>query len=38
VLIVLAGKLAFVTELVDGSLFSNFFYRSNFLLSMMPGA
>ncbi|HOS19036.1 MAG TPA: CvpA family protein [Clostridia bacterium] len=37
VLIVLAGKLAFVTELVDGSLFSNFFYRSNFLLSMMPG-
>ena len=38
VLIVLAGKLAFGTELVDGSLFSNFFYRSNFLLSMMPGA
>jgi len=38
VLIVLAGKLALVTELVDGSLFSNFFYRSNFLLSMMPGA
>ncbi|HWQ59328.1 MAG TPA: CvpA family protein [Clostridia bacterium] len=37
VLIVLSGKLAFVNELVDGSLFSNFFYRSNFLLSMMPG-
>lgn len=37
VLIVLAGKLAFVTGLVDSSLFSNFFYRSNFLLSMMPG-
>lgn len=36
-LIVLAGKLSFVTELLDGSLFSNFFYRSNFLLSMMPG-
>lgn len=37
VLIILAGKLSFVTELVDGSLFSAFFYRSNFLLSMMPG-
>lgn len=37
VLIVLAGKLAFVTELVDGSLLANFFYRSNFLLSIMPG-
>lgn len=36
-LVVLSGKLSFVTELVDGSLFSNFFYRSNFLLSMMPG-
>ncbi len=37
VLVVLAGKLAFVTEMIEGSLFANFFYRSNFLLSMMPG-
>ena len=36
-LVILAGKFAFLTEMVDGSLFANFFYRSNFLLSMMPG-
>ena len=37
VLIILAGKLAFVVEMIEGSLFATFFYRSNFLLSMMPG-
>ncbi len=37
VLIVLQGKLGFVTELVEGSTMARFFYRSNFLLSMMPG-
>ncbi|MCE5236099.1 MAG: CvpA family protein [Clostridiaceae bacterium] len=31
------GGFDAVTELVKGSLLSSFFYRSNFLLSMMPG-
>jgi hypothetical protein len=31
------GGFDAVTELVNRSLFSSFFYRSNFLLSMMPG-
>ena len=36
-LVFLAGKLQFVTDLVRESFFAHFFYRSNFLLSMMPG-
>lgn len=36
-LVFLAGKLDFVTDLINGSFFAHFFYRSNFLLSMMPG-
>jgi len=36
-LVFLAGKLDFVTDLVNGSFFAHFFYRSNFLLGMMPG-
>ena len=36
-LVFLAGKLEFVTDLINGSFFAHFFYRSNFLLSMMPG-
>ena len=31
------GQFEFVTNLIDRSLFSPFFYRSNFLLSMIPG-
>ena len=36
-LVFLAGKLEFVTNLINESFFAHFFYRSNFLLSMMPG-
>ncbi len=36
-LVFLAGKLPFVTNLINESFFAHFFYRSNFLLSMMPG-
>lgn len=36
-LVVLQGKFAFLTELVENSATAKFFYRSNFLLSMMPG-
>lgn len=31
------GSLEFVNELVDGSVFAPLFYKSNFLLSWMPG-
>ena len=37
VLIVLQGKFAFLTEMVNDSMMAKFFYRTNFLLSMMPG-
>ncbi len=37
-LIVLQGRLPFITELVEESALARFFYRSNFLLSMMPGS
>ncbi|MBQ3201028.1 MAG: hypothetical protein IJB22_03815 [Clostridia bacterium] len=36
-LVFLAGKLQFVTDMINGSFFAHFFYRSNFLLGMMPG-
>lgn len=36
-LVFLAGKLEFVTDMINGSFFAHFFYRSNFLLGMMPG-
>ena len=37
VLIVLQGKFAFLTDMVNDSVMAKFFYRTNFLLSMMPG-
>lgn len=37
VLIVLQGKFAFLTDMVNDSMMAKFFYRTNFLLSMMPG-
>ena len=37
VLIVLQGKFAFLTDMVNDSMMTKFFYRTNFLLSMMPG-
>ena len=37
VLIVLQGKFAFLTGMVNDSMMAKFFYRTNFLLSMMPG-
>lgn len=37
VLIVLQGKFAFLTDMVNDSIMAKFFYRTNFLLSMMPG-
>ena len=37
VVLTVIGGFEAVTEIVNGSLFSAFFYRSNFLLSMMPG-
>lgn len=36
-LVVLGGKVQFINDLVNDSVFAAFFYRSNFLLSMMPG-
>ena len=36
-LVFLSGKLDFVTDLVNESFFAHFFYRSNFILGMMPG-
>ena len=38
VLIVLQGKFAFLTDMVNDSMMAKFFYRTNFLLSMMPGS
>ena len=37
VALTLMGSLEFVNELVDGSVFAPLFYKSNFLLSWMPG-
>ena len=37
VLIVLQGKFAFLTDMVNDGMMAKFFYRTNFLLSMMPG-
>ena len=37
VLIVLQGKFAFLSDMVNDSMMAKFFYRTNFLLSMMPG-
>lgn len=37
VLIVLQGKFAFLTDMVNDSMMAKFFYRTNFLLIMMPG-
>ena len=37
VLIVLQGKFAFLTDMVNDSMMAKFFYRTNSLLSMMPG-
>ena len=37
VLIVFQGKFAFLTDMVNDSMMAKFFYRTNFLLSMMPG-
>ncbi len=37
VLIVLQGKFAFLTDMVNDSMMAKFFYRTNFLLSMMSG-
>ena len=37
VLIVRQGKFAFLTDMVNDSMMAKFFYRTNFLLSMMPG-
>ncbi len=37
VALTLLGSLDFVNELVDGSTFAPLFYKSNFLLSWMPG-
>lgn len=37
VLIVLQGKFKFLTDMVNESVMAQFFYRSNFLLGMMPG-
>lgn len=36
-LVFLAGRQDFVLELINESFFGHFFYRSNFLLGMMPG-
>ena len=36
-LIVIQGKFAFLTDMVNDSMMAKFFYRTNFLLSMMPG-
>ena len=37
VLIVLQGKFKFITDIVNSSITAKFFYKSNFLLGMMPG-
>jgi hypothetical protein len=37
ILLTVLGGFDVVSQLVDNSLLSSFFYRSNFLLSMMPG-
>ena len=37
VALTLMGSLEFVNELVDGSVYAPLFYKSNFLLSWMPG-
>lgn len=37
VLIVLQGKFKILTDIVENSAMANFFYKSNFLLGMMPG-
>ncbi len=37
IVLTVVGSFDAVTQLVDNSLLSAFFYRSNFLLSMMPG-
>ncbi|MEG1547426.1 MAG: CvpA family protein [Clostridia bacterium] len=37
ILLTVLGQFDLITNLVDGSFFASFFYKSNFLLSMMPG-
>lgn len=37
IVLTILGGFDVITQLVDNSLLSSFFYRSNFLLSMMPG-
>lgn len=38
IVLTIMGDFSVITDLVEGSLLSSFFYRSNFLLGMMPGA
>ncbi len=37
ILLTVLGNFEFITSLVSRSLFADFFYRSNFLLSLIPG-
>ncbi len=37
IVLTVLGQFDFINEILDGSFFASFFYRSNFLLSMMPG-
>lgn len=37
VLLTVVGQFDLITDMVDSSFFAPFFYRSNFLLSMIPG-
>ena len=38
IMLTVLGKFDYVTELLKDSFFTSFFYRSNFLLSLIPGS